>query len=226
MTKIALYTAIYGAYDSVKPVPPLLGVPAYLYTDSLRIADNAHDCGWIPFVVPHSVATLNGLPSITQPMLSHKWWKTHPERGAPGADVSIWIDGSMEIIEPMFVEQTMQVLGTDDWACMPHPERTCIYPEADLSASLTWRYDAASIRAQANHYASFHPVNWGLIATGFCARRHTDIVLKVSHHWYEECLLWSHQDQLSLPVLFRLHEELKWNMNLPWHKWWRLHGHG
>jgi hypothetical protein len=227
MTRVSLYTAIYGKYDSVKPVPPLLGVPALLYTDNLATADDAHDKGWTPFVVPHSVATLNGAPGITQPMMSHKWWKTHPEKGAPDADVSIWIDGSMEIIHPDFVLATLDALGEDDWALMPHPERHCIYPEAELSANLHWRYDAVSIREQAHHYESFHPAGWGLVATGFCARRHTEQVLKLSHHWWEECLLWSHQDQLSLPVLLRLFEgKVRFNWNLPWHKWWILHGHG
>lgn len=224
MDNVVIMTAIYGHYDSVKPAP-LCGVPALLYTDSLAVADDAHDKGWTPFVLPHSVVTLNGEPAVTNPMLNHKYVKCLPHLFTE-ATISIWIDGSMEVVEPRFVELSLEALGDDDWAIMPHPERRCIYPEADVSAGLA-RYHAPSIKAQAAHYSAFHPANWGLFATGFMVRRHTATVAKVGQHWWEENLLWSHQDQLSLPVLFRLFEgQLAWNIRLPWHKWWLLHFHG
>ena len=224
---VALYTAIYGNSDWVKPVPRDLGVPAYLYTDSVDTAMDASLNGWLPVLVNHGVATVRGNPSITAPMLAHKWWKTHPQLACPGVDASLWIDGSMEINVDRYVDRCIEALGTDDWACVPHPVRTCIYPEADFSATLTWRYDAQSIQAQAAHYRAFHPPGWGLIATGANIRRHTPNVLELSDQWWTECITWSHQDQLSLPVLLRLAEgKVKWNMNLPWFQWWFLHSHG
>lgn len=220
---VILYTAIYGDSDWVKPVPANLGVPAYLYTDSKDTASRAEWSGWIPRIVNHGIATLKGDPKITAPMLAHKWWKTHP----PYAQVSIWIDGSMEICVDDFVGSCLTALGTDDWACVRHPARGCIYPEADYSATLTWRYDSDAIHAQSQFYGGFHPRDYGLIATGHNVRRHTTHVLDLSERWWEECINWSHQDQLSLPVLFRLAEgKVKWNMNLPWHQWWKLHEHG
>lgn len=220
---IVLYSAIYGESDWVKPIPADLGVPAIMYTDSKKTASDAEWSGWEPRIVRHGIATLKGDPQITAPMLAHKWWKTHP----PDADISIWIDGSMEICIADFVDQCLAVLGTDDWACVRHPARGCIYPEAEYSATLTWRYDAESIHAQARFYSQFHPRDFGLIATGHNVRRHTPDVLKLSDDWWIECLQWSHQDQLSLPVLLRLAEEkIAWNMNLPWHQWWKLHEHG
>lgn len=225
--KVALYTAIYGAYDKVKPVPLDLGAPAFLFTDSVITAEHATEAGWFARVVPHSVTTLHGAPEIVEPMLNHKWWKTHPELACPGVEVSLWVDGSMEVA-PGYVEKCLGALGEDDWACVRHPDRACIYPEADLSAALTWRYDAPSIKAQAAHYSQFHPEKWGLIATGANARRHTPEVLELSELWWVECLNWSHQDQLSLPVLLRLAEEkVRWNYNIPWHdvEWWRLFEH-
>lgn len=225
--KVSLYTSIYGRYDSVKPVPLDLGVPAFFYTDSVETAERARESGWTALVVPHSVATLNGRPGITEPMLNHKWWKTHPDRACPNTEVSIWIDGSMTITTPEFVKLCVEALGDDDWALTPHPSRTCIYPEADYSATLTWRYDAPSIKAQAAHYSTFHPFNWGLMATGFCVRRHTPAVIEVGEHWWDECVNWSHQDQISLPVLLRLFEgKVRINWNLPWFQWWFLHEHG
>jgi hypothetical protein len=226
MTNVVLYTAIYGASDWVKPIPDL-GVPCLLYTDSDKTAHLAGKAGWRPRVINHGIVTLLGEPRLTAPMLAHKWWKTHPELACPDADISIWIDGSMEVTIDDYVDRCLQALGADDWSCVLHPARACIYPEAEYSATLTWRYDAAAILAQAEFYRQFHPANWGLIATGANVRRHTTSVIEVCHQWWDECITWSHQDQISLPVLLRLAEDrVRWNMNLPWHEWWTLHEHG
>ena len=221
--KVALYSALYGRYDWVKPVPQNLGVPAYLFTD-IRDLDAP---GWEVVYRPHGVATLKGSPRITAPMLGHKYWKCHPHLAVPDAEVTIWVDGSMEIVVDNYVERCLTALENDEWSCMRHPTRSCIYPEAELSAALTWRYDAESVRKQADFYRSIgYGPGLGLVATGANVRLHTDTVIEISEQWWQECLNWSHQDQLSLPVLFWLHPELKWNLNIPWHEWWILHGHG
>jgi hypothetical protein len=225
---VTLYTAIYGESDWVKPLPPL-DAHCILYTDSMVTLEAALKAGWWDVrVVPHYIATLKGKPQITAPMLAHKWWKTHPDLACPpDTDISLWIDGSMELTTDDYVARCLDALGTDDWACVRHPARQCIYPEAEYSATLTWRYDTEAIKAQAAFYRDFHPEGWGLVATGANVRRHTEQVIELGHHWWTECLNWSHQDQLSLPVLLRLAEgKVKWNMNLPWHTDWILHEHG
>lgn len=226
--KVALYTACYGKYETPKPIR-LLDIPTVLYTDNLETADIARERGWQTVnVVPHGIATLKGAPAVTAPMLAHKWWKCHPDAAVPNVDVSLWIDGSMELLVDDYVDRCLEALGDDDWACVPHPSRHCIYPEAQFSATLA-RYDARAVTAQASFYRETvgHPANWGLVATGANVRRHTANVLELGQQWWDECINWSHQDQLSLPVLFRLAEgKVRWNMNLPWFKWWHLHQHG
>jgi hypothetical protein len=226
--KVTLYTAVYGRSDWIKPAPKVPDdVQCLFYTDTDEQASAALQQGWQPVIVPHYVATLKGDPRITAPMLAHKWWKTHPELACPTSDVSLWIDGSMEVKVGDYVERCLDALGAADWACVPHPSRDCIYPEAEYSATLTWRYDGPSILAQANFYRQFHPPGWGLIATGANVRRHTPEVIDLCHRWWEENINWSHQDQISLPVLLRLAEgKVPFNYNLPWHEWWTLHQHG
>lgn len=199
-----------------------------MYCDTQEVADIAERRGWVPRVVNHGIATLLGDPKITAPMLAHKWWKTHPDLAAPDAEVSIWVDASMEVTEPSYVDRCLEVLGVDQWSIMSHPERRCVFKEADYSAHLTWRYDGPALHRQAAHYRSFHPEDWGLFATGNFIRRHTWQTIDLSHAWWHECIVWSHQDQVSLPVLMRLYEQkgLTWNANLPWHQWWKLHEHG
>lgn len=216
--RVGLYSALYGRYDWPKPIIDGLGVTPVMYTDNPEMVAP----GWEIRVENMEWAAPGN------PMMQHKWWKTHPGEARPDVDVSLWLDASMQIMVPDYVEKCVEALGDDDWSCVRHPSRACIYPEADYSATLVWRYDPAKILPQRDFYRSIgHPDNWGLIATGANARRHTDAVLEVSSLWWDECLNWSHQDQLSLPVLLRLHQErIPFNYNLPWFQWWHLWPHG
>lgn len=220
--KLALYTAIYGDYETPKPVPANLGVPAIMYSDRPRDAP-----GWEVRVVNHGIASLKGDLKIVAPMLAHKFWKCHPHLAVPDADVTMWIDGSMEIVVDDYVDRCLAALHEDEWSCVRHPVRSCIYPEGEYSATLTWRYDVGSILEQIEFYRTIgHRPGFGLIATGANVRRHTDQTIEIGEQWWHECVTRSHQDQLSLPVLFGLHPGFRWNMNLPWHTDWILHPHG
>ena len=239
--KVLAYSAIYGGYDHPKPIRAAdFDLPPIMFTDRGETFTEAIRQGWSPILVlPEMMGitypTGREPDHIIEPMLNHKYWKCHPDQAVaratttpyyPHIEASIWLDGSVEP-HPGFEEKALAALGDDDWACVPHPSRNCIYPEADYSATLTWRYDGPSILAQANHYRGFHPSGYGLIATGVNIRRHSPEVIELSHLWWEEILTWSHQDQISLPVLLRLWEDkVKWNMNLTWHQDWILHPHG
>ena len=226
--RVGLYTAVYGNYETPRPIRVHSQVPCVMFTDSDVVAEKAIAVGWEARVIPHYITTLKGDPKVVGPMLAHKWWKTHPHRALPGVNVSLWIDGSMEVTVGDYVQRCLDALGDDDWACVPHPARNCIYPEATFSATLA-RYDTVSLLTQVAFYRDTvgHPHNWGLVATGANVRRHTPSVIELSEQWWDECVNWSHQDQLSLPVLFRLSEgKVKWNRNIPWHQWWHLHQHG
>ncbi|OFW55841.1 MAG: hypothetical protein A2Y75_05350 [Candidatus Solincola sediminis] len=221
MSKIALYSAIFGRYDVPKQVPPDLDCRAIMFVDEndKQIAEVARYHGW-------SVVQTTRFSHMT-PMMRHKFWKLHPWMALPDYDASIWVDGSMTIIDDDFVAKCVTALGNDDWCMVPHPTRDCIYDEAVFSASLAWKYDANTVLQQADYYRSLgHPAHWGLIATGANVRRHSEAVKTWSRHWWYENITRSHQDQLSLPVLLRLAgKELRWNTNMPWFEWWHLHEH-
>lgn len=243
--KVAIYSAIYGKYEATaKPLPADLDVPAVMFTDNAAIAEQAPSAGWTVVFdeSPYGKFTAdpaNGDPAIVTPMLAHKWWKTHPFEAMRAAelddvDASIWLDGNMRIVESgaEWVARNVAALGNDEWSLMRHPWRECIYTEEAFTAAACWgRYSVEAMARQVAAYRSewAHPEGWGLFASGHMVRRHTFNVIHLSHLWWKHNVKYSHQDQLSLPVLIRTGEQradpLRWNANLPWATW-ALDPHG
>jgi hypothetical protein len=237
MTEVALYSALYGAYEYVKPLAADLGCRAILYTDE----PDVEAPGWeVRVVTDHLGADEIELaqqvdPKATAGMLRHKYWKCHPAQAVPDADVTIWADASLLITADSYAKRCLEALGDDDWCAVRHPSRDCIYTEAAFSATLA-RYDWRALASQTKAYEELgHPRHWGLIATGANVRRHNLATLAVGRYWWWEILTRSHQDQVSLPVLFRLHgpqmcpaeqQPLRWNLNMPWATWWGVYEHG
>jgi hypothetical protein len=237
--RIALYSALYGGYEHAKPLPADLGCPAVLYTDEPDVVAP----GWEVRVVTDHVASpaewerQRQDPAASWAMMAHKYWKCHPTEALPDVDVSMWIDASILIKADRYAERCLEALDIDDWTAVRHPWRDCIYSEAAFSATLA-RYDSNAVMSQVAFYrqAIQHPEHWGLFATGANVRRHTEVVAEIGSHWWWECINRSHQDQLSLPVLFRmagegpvygpLDHELRWNTNMPWDTWWGVYEHG
>lgn len=209
--RVALYTAIYGGYDDPKPCFDA-GVDCVLFTDDPSL------------VAPGWRVRYEPLPYISTPMLRAKYWKTHPLDALPGADVSIWVDGSITP-GPHFATKCLQAVNDVEIAFTPHPWRDCIYDELDASVGLT-KYNATQMRLQCAHYRRFgHPERWGLFATGAMTRRHHRRVRNAMNGWWIENTLWSWQDQLSLPYVMREHPEVQWNTAMPWDTWWTIEEH-
>lgn len=217
---------MYGGYDWPKDLAHVIldDVNAYLWTDDYDVGLKADELGW------HAILDEDPTgDSELSPMLKAKFIKTHPLLAAHGADISIWVDGSMTITAPNFVNLCLEALGNDDVSLTPHPWRDCIWTEALETAQLR-RYDDCDPLKQVNFYADVvgHPRNWGLFASGAFTVRHNERTKEWGEHWYHDCVFHTYQDQLSLPVITRLMAEergLKWNRNMPWAKWWGIANH-
>src|ERR1700750_3234774 len=126
MTEVVLVSAIYGKYDA--PKRPPLDIPAVLFTDDPEIQAPGWDVHVVTDHVDEDVLAeaMHNDPRATVPQLRHKYWKCHPFE-AVGADVAIWVDGSIEITDPRFASRCVSALGDDDWSRVQPPYRDCIY---------------------------------------------------------------------------------------------------
>jgi hypothetical protein len=208
-----VFSALYGGYDKVPDLPLTLSIPAIMYTDDPHLVAP----GWEVRVVNHGIVTTNGDPALTGPMLAHKWWKMYA--GRDECDVTVWLDASMTIVVDDFDVKCWDAIDGLDMALMAHPWRTCVFDEADYSASLP-RYASLAdhILDQSSFYLDMgHPRHDGLYASGFYVRRNNGRVNRFMDNWWWECITRSHQDQVSLPVMVRLHEDVRTGVRLPWH---------
>lgn len=221
MTRVAIYSALYGRYEAAKPLPVGMTTPCYMFTDDPELDAPGWDIRYVPAPV-----TLDGWRS--SPLMQAKWWKTHPDQAFGHAfDVTCWIDASMTLLSADYAELCLDALGIDDWAMVKHPGRDCIFDEAAVSKTMP-RYADADIDAQVAYYRQIgHPEHWGLFACGANVRRMNRVALDLSHAWWWECATRTWQDQISLPVLVNLpaFQDLAWNTNIPWSEWWAVANH-
>jgi hypothetical protein len=187
----ACYSAIYGDYDTIRPQP----VPVRLFTDSTL--------GY----------RRSGEP--IEPRLAAKWWKLRPDLACPDADVTIWIDGNVDVLRPDFLELCTDALGDADALFVRHTQRDDIYEEVTASRMVPRKYDGMPLEEQVESYrAAGHPEHWGLVHAAVLVRRNCTAVRALDEAWWAENVRWSVQDQLSLPPLLRM-------MPLNW-RWWDI----
>ena len=206
--KVCIYTAIYGGYDVLKPQPKYEGVSYLCFTDVLPKADY----NWnISLVQP---SRLNEHPRYLA-----KRFKCCPHHWVSRAfDFTIWIDGSIVLKNLDFVSRAVEALTSSPFGLIPHPVNNCIYDEARGSLNIP-KYSNQPIREQIEHYQSLgYPIKNGLGAGGVIVRRGNDpCAEKIGEEWLYENLIWSYQDQISLP--FVLWRNGQWYDALPFELW-------
>lgn len=181
----AIITAVFGDYDEPKVQPEIADVDEWiLVTDNPAIDApgwNVKVCNFADF---HPRLTAK-IPKFMP------WLFTDQER-------SIWIDGSAQIVEPQGFVEWAYSTGRDV-AMHAHPQRNNIWDES--KASTGPKYDFQPIAEQVDYYSLLDPDIPNLWATGCIAWTHSPLTREFGSAWFNECFLWSTQDQLSLPWL-------------------------
>lgn len=187
--RIAIYTSIFGGYDKLKPQPQFPGVDYLCFTNE-SIKQN----GWavIPIKTPDESPRISSKRAKTSPHWYLERSFTH----------SIWIDGSITIVSPNFVERCLNSLNKYAIACMDHPVGRCIFQEADGCRDMK-KYKTQRVIEQATHYMRLgYPKDNGLAACGIIVRdmRHPKL-REIGDNWMYENLVWTYQDQISFPFV-------------------------
>lgn len=195
--QIAIVTAIYANYDTLKPVCPQVdaGIDWVCVTDNTRGLQKEPN-GW-RLVQQNQNPTMHPNRKAKRPKLFPWLFTDAPE--------SIWIDASFRVNSPTFAADVMaQTTAGSPIAQFKHPWRDCVYAEAEVSLDIP-KYAGEPIAAQSAEYQMQNfPAHWGLWATGVIARRHDNMnVHHMSNRWDHEINTWSFQDQVSQPVALR-----------------------
>lgn len=182
---VALLTAIYDGYDDLKElVPQDVEVETICVTDDLNLKSPSWNC------VYEARGDIHPNVAAKRPKM-RPWDYTN-------ADWTIWLDASFRVISSAFVREVLEYgpIGQID-----HPDRDCLYEEAEYSAGLK-KYAGLPLQEQAQSYWP-HPTHWGLWCTGLIVREHQPEIVQFGERWLDECEKWSYQDQVSEPAVLR-----------------------
>ena len=187
LLKVAVYTCITHGYDSLKA--PLFVDKRFSYfcfTDNPSSVMPPWECLPIP---------LKGL----SPKDQNRYIKMHPHEFLPDYDVTVYVDGSIQIVGDV-QELILRALSSrEDIFLYRHPQRSCIFSEAAACAhySHDWIWTIAS---QMRRYRmAGYPVENGVFEGGVIIRKNSNSVRRLMEQWWGEYSSGARRDQLSLP---------------------------
>lgn len=188
---VAVITACYDGYDTVKPVLSQAGLDVewILVTDT--VPDAAAARGWTVVHEPR--------PDVL-PVRAAKAAKFEPWKYTD-APASIWVDASFRVTSSDFAVSVLEYASPI--AQFVHPWRSCLYDEAIEIAALGKDPEGVAAWQMKRYREAGHPTGWGLWASGVIARRHTAAVKRMGAAWAREVESGSARDQVSQPFVLR-----------------------
>ena len=186
--RLVVYTAVFGNYDAI--LPPRLRQPG---VDYLCFADRPGPAidGWTAGTLPPEVAALS-------PASSNRWLKMHPHRLFPQHDVSVYVDGNIEVLGDV-AALARGAVAAAPLSMYDHPFRDCLYEEALACAwvGLDW---LDNITRHVERYSrDGFPRKAGLFEANVIVRAHHDPqVVRAMDRWWREWSEGIKRDQLSL----------------------------
>lgn len=195
MKKIC-FTAIIGEYDAPQPAPVTEGWDCIAFTDNNTTAKTLKSQGWkVRRVRPEEDSVRLARSIKTAP---HLYLKLNE------GDITVWIDGS--ICLSITLDELLSRLGPGcSMMTFIHPQRNCVYAEADACIRLK-KDDPDVIRRQAGIYSRRgFPRGSGLVETGMMLRVHDKKVDLFGQKWKDEIYRHSRRDQIAFPWIMYHH---------------------
>lgn len=204
--KIAVYTTIFGGYAPLRILPPQsVEADFFCITDDPTNLATSSDHSDPKKSVKWNVIEANIPRRDLAARLRAKFFKMFPTEieQMKNYDVHIYIDGSIEVTSTKFVEYCINNLKSADICLFKHPDRDCIFQEANASIDLI-KYKNENINQQMSDYHKFFPTGAGLYACGILVRRNNSTIKSLMGNWWWEQIKYTYQDQLSFPVVCKM----------------------
>lgn len=197
MTRLLIYTCVFGGYDQVfPPVRPEPGVDYILLTDDPSLTVE----GWRSQLVdPHGLR-------------GNRRYKMIGHRGLGAHDASIYVDGNIRILGSCR-EFASNFLGTGAaLGVYRHPLRTTVQEEIDACERAGKVEDAGSMHRELEEYrADGFDDDVALIESGVIIKSHAHPALEPAMDlWWSLFERHRTRDQISLPYVL-------WKSGLPCH---------
>lgn len=192
----ALVTCNIGGVDNIRLLP------------SQNIVSNLHYYTErnLPFPLPNLNNRLKG-----------KYIKIETHRFLD-FDTLCWVDGSIEITSPNYVQTQIELLGDADLLVCIHPARTSPVQELKFimdkialggsdphSVYLIGRYGSEPIKEELDFLISKGAENLPLYAGGIFTRRNSEKVNKAFDEWFLLCLEFANFDQCMFSYIIHKH---------------------
>ena len=180
-----VYTAIFNNYDLLQsPPPPVEGVRYVCVTDERPPRPK----GW-------------EIHLVDRPVFAHPYtqrsYKILAHRVFPDADVSLYLDGTFELLaDPLRLVE--RYLAEADLALFRHPQRDGVYAELRACADLGKERREITTMIEERYRTQGMPETGHLHASGFLLRRHTHRIADFNEGWMTEVIDSSVRDQPAL----------------------------
>lgn len=193
--RIVIYTAVIGGHDLLlEPACVSPGCDYICFTDNPRLRSNVWKIVHVPLWKNDSIRTGRRIK-----ILAHRFLP-------PQYTYSVWADANISLktdVRPLLEEY----LRNTDIACFVHPERDCVYEEADVCAETGRDHPELIARQMRVYRAAGYPAHAGLIWSGILFRRHRAPRVRLAmEQWWKWVRRYSRRDQLSFNfVMWKLH---------------------
>jgi len=185
-TKIAIYTVNVNDYDNYNDIDfSQDGVEFHYFTDKKERVKGFR-MSYLDYKRYHEDS---GKASRRIKCTAHKFFN---------CEYSIYVDASFKIRDVDF-QGIIEDLGDFDIAQFRHPERNCIYKEAETCLSMPkFNSESPFITKKVLEYSkNKFPTSYGLACGGFIIRKHSKKMTKFNEMWWNEIKTGTTRDQIS-----------------------------
>lgn len=195
--KIYIYSCVTGGYDTCPP-----NVAARdSFDDCVLFADNIsmQSSAW-------KLSALRSPDTLIRGDLINRYHKFFAESLFPDADISIYIDGNIEVLQSLHPLVDQFASSNAVFGCLIHPQRKYLLDELRACKRLgKFKYDdEMRVDSQLSSYMQDgFPFDFPLYSAGVLFRRHglSSALNEAMSMWWQQINQYTCRDQLSLPYV-------------------------